>query len=414
MSDLQASVFLAGEQIGELKQVGADLTFRFLESYLTDLHRPTLGTYFNAHLHTDFVGTVPAPTWFNHLLPEGQLKKLIERTHHRTSMSKLDLLLALGRDLPGAVEIIKADETTPYTPARASATALGAPGSDAPAANPLRFSLAGLNLKFSGTNLGDRFVAGATDAHGRASILKLPDSRFPHLPVNEALTMRLAAAAGIDVPRVDLVHRENIRHVAEHNFAGEDWGYVIERFDRTPGGRVHIEDFLQVRGQPLSDAAKYSGNQQTLFNIVRSYTGEDDYNESIRRFVFNCLVGNADAHWKNWSFIYHDRISPRLAPAYDLVAVGYYADTTYGPGLNVDTDLALPLNKAKSVEKCSARQLHAISGPRFLNDPDFADRVLYETRRIKAVIAEAEPEHPLEEPILRYIQRVAAPALQWE
>ena len=318
MSDLQATVFLHGEAVGDLKQVGNDLTFRFRESYITDLRRPTLGTHFNAHLHNSFVGSVAAPTWFDHLLPEGQLKKLVEHAFHRSNLSKLELLLALGHDLPGAVEILPAQETSPYSPTHRSTPPEQISSASDSEVNPLRFSLAGLNLKFSGANLGERFVAGAKDASGKPSILKLPDSRFPNLPVNENLTMRLASEAGINVPQTSLVHRENIENVAEHNFAGEAWGYMIDRFDRAPNARVHIEDFLQVRGQELSDAAKYTGNQQTLFNIVRSYTDMGDYVEAIRRFVFNCLVGNADAHWKNWSLIYPDRVTPKLSPAYDL------------------------------------------------------------------------------------------------
>lgn len=413
MSDLQATVFLHGEAVGDLKQVGRDLTFRFRESYITDLRRPTLGTHFNAHLHDSFLGSVPAPTWFDHLLPEGQLKKLVEQAYHRSNLSKLELLLALGHDLPGAVEILPADETSQYSPTRNASRPKEILNPTASVISPLRFSLAGLNLKFSGANLGERFVAGATSEDGKPSILKLPDSRFPNLPVNENLTMRLASQAGINVPQTSLVHREDIENVAEHNFAGEEWGYVIERFDRAPNSRVHIEDFLQVRGQELSDAAKYTGNQQTLFNIVRTYTDTEDYVEAIRRFVFNCLVGNADAHWKNWSLVYPDRVEPKLSPAYDLVAVGYYADNLYGPGLMVDTDLALPLNKTKTIQKCSIKQLQTVSGPRLLNDPDFPDLVIELTRSIKQILLDAEANNPLEEPILRYIQCVSVPALQW-
>ena len=81
--------------------------------------------------------------------------------------------------------------------------------------------------------------------------------------------------------------------------------------------------------------------------------------------------------------------------------------------MNVDTDLALPLNKAKTIEKCTVKQLKTVSGPRLLNDPDFPDRVITLTREIRETLLDAEPNHPLEEPILQYIQRVSVPALRW-
>jgi serine/threonine-protein kinase HipA len=52
--------------------------------------------------------------------------------------------------------------------------------------------------------------------------------------------------------------------------------------------------------------------------------GEEAITEYTRRLVFNVLIGNADAHLKNWSLMYPDRRTPKLAPAYDLVATVPY------------------------------------------------------------------------------------------
>jgi serine/threonine-protein kinase HipA len=58
----------------------------------------------------------------------------------------------------------------------------------------------------------------------------------------------------------------------------------------------------------------------SIARVLWLEAGEEAVTEYTRRLVFNVLIGNADAHLKNWSLIYPDRRTPRLAPAYDLVA----------------------------------------------------------------------------------------------
>ena len=91
--------------------------------------------------------------------------------------------------------------------------------------------------------------------------------------------------------------------------------------------------------------AKYNGSFETVGALV--YRGHDieSLREFVRRLTFNILIGNGDAHLKNWSLIYRDPRVPTLAPAYDLVATFIYRPTIEGP-----EEMALRFGQSKRFE----------------------------------------------------------------
>jgi len=76
--------------------------------------------------------------------------------------------------------------------------------------------------------------------------------------------------------------------------------------------------------------AKYQGTFETVAAIA--YRGHDlrSLREFTRRLAFSVLVGNGDAHLKNWSLIYPDKRVPTLAPAYDIVSTPFYRESGDG------------------------------------------------------------------------------------
>ena len=111
----------------------------------------------------------------------------------------------------------------------------------------------------------------------------------------------------------------------------------MKRFDRSPHGPVHIEDFAQVfRQYPERkyERASYRNIAEVLWNEA----GEEAINQFLRRLTFSALIGNADMHLKNLSLIYADRVLPRLAPAYDLLSTIVYLP---------DESMALKLGRSK-------------------------------------------------------------------
>ena len=131
--------------------------------------------------------------------------------------------------------------------------------------------------------------------------------------------MTLARAVGIDVPDVRLVATKNIGRLPQNLPEAFGESLAVRRFDRpVGGGRMHIEDFAQVFG--VYPEKKYEkASYGSIARVLWLETGEEGITEYTRRLVFNVLIGNADAHLKNWSLIYPDGRSPKLAPAYDLV-----------------------------------------------------------------------------------------------
>lgn len=158
---------------------------------------------------------------------------------------------------------------------------------------------------------------------------------FQHLPENEDLTMKLAASSGIEIP----VH-------------GLAWGkdgnlfYFIKRFDRTDKGqKIALEDFAQLAG--LSRDTKYSYSIEKIVGLIDSYMTFPVLEKAkfFRLILFNFLVGNEDAHLKNYSVIVR-KDKHELSPGYDLV------NSTLALGDRASEESALPLaGKKKNLTK---------------------------------------------------------------
>ena len=324
------AVLLHGEHVGAIHRRDAFTKFVFDQDYWDRPDRAVLGRWFEDHPRKQPRAANWVPAWFSNLLPEGRLRELIAREQGVDTNCEIDLLVRIGGDLPGAVQVVS-DPSAPIDEGFEAAAdgPVNVPGPS----GRLRFSLAGVGLKFSMRQEGDRLVL---PAHGKGGdwIVKTPDGSYPGLVANEAAVMRLASDVGIEVPEVYVRHRDQVDELEEGAWpSDEDEAYVVRRFDRRAEGRVHIEDFAQVLGRSGIGEGKYRSTVETVAAIA--YRGRDraSLREMVRRSVFNLLVGNGDAHLKNWSLIYPDRKIARLSPAYDLVCTAVYPN---------QADLGLP------------------------------------------------------------------------
>ncbi|MCA1673857.1 MAG: HipA domain-containing protein [Actinobacteria bacterium] len=235
-------------------------------------------------------------------------------------MRSFPLLLALGRDLSGAVEV-RPDVDISSLVDRPEGWVHDA-GSDRPR---LAFSLAGVQLKFSMLREGRRFTLPMSGVGGQW-IVKLPDRTFRDVPSNEHAMMRWASAAGCDVPATELVTGADIG-LPESLVAATEPVFAIRRFDRADDRRVHVEDLAQVR--EVAPRYKYDNSSyDAIGRVIRTVAGDAAFEEYIRRLVLVVAMGNGDAHLKNWSLIYRDGITAELAPAYDMVSVTAYEQFT--------------------------------------------------------------------------------------
>jgi serine/threonine-protein kinase HipA len=258
------------------------------------------------------------PLWFEHLLPEvdGPLRKAVAGAVDLSPARGFPLLVLLGNDLPGNVTVRVPEEDISFrTVSRRVRESRGGVEDDA---LPLRVSLAGVQFKIS-ARLGKRGIAvPAWDEEGDW-IVKFADQGHKELPQIEFWTMEWARGAGISVPRTRLEPTESIEGIEHLASIAGDFAFAIERYDRTPNGRIHQEDFAQIQGLRTGDGKYRDINIDSIVRLVAELAPED-VDELITRIVFCVIAGNDDAHAKNWSLWYPDPTNPRLSPAYDLVS----------------------------------------------------------------------------------------------
>ncbi|MBP7759746.1 MAG: type II toxin-antitoxin system HipA family toxin [Alphaproteobacteria bacterium] len=291
--------------------------FAFDEAYLNDFHRPVLSQSFyrpsGEVIPESKSSAGKLPAFFSNLLPEGHMREYLAQRGGINPANEFRLIELLGQDLSGAVIL------TPLEGAQVEALS-PADGETDKDHHPLRFSLAGVQLKFSAIIERDGGLTIPATGMGGDWIVKLPAQNYAHVPENEYAMMDLAAQIGIPVPETRLVPLSEIANLPDMGHLAGKRALAVKRFDRTPKGRrIHIEDFAQVYN--IRPERKYEGvSYGNLAGMVWSLTGEVGLRDFIRRLTFCIVIGNGDMHLKNWSFIYEDARTPALAPAYDLLS----------------------------------------------------------------------------------------------
>lgn len=382
---LRLDVRVSGHLVGFLTRdrYGA-IRFTPDEAWLEGNQHPPLGLAFLADPSPRIAGT-GLPTWFDNLLPEvgSALRHHICRQRGLRETDAPSMLLALGRDLPGAVEVRGESE-----PAELPREEPVAPGR-------LRFSLAGMQLKLSMLLEGDKFVLPARGETGRW-IVKIAGERLPDLPQVEHCTMSWAAASGLSVPRHHVLGIETLQGVPSELIGTPKLAFAVERFDRAAdGSRVHQEDFAQAL--EIDAQAKYAdkGPRRTSYDalarLVKDACGPQAQAEFIDRLAFVIASGNDDAHLKNWSFQWGFDHRPRLSPCYDLVSsiswTDFGWDSPHGP-----PKLALAFGRSRRFDTLDPERLRIFA--QRANAPDGEARMIAALERVRATWATIEAQCP--------------------
>lgn len=351
MADVSVlGVLLYGEPIGTLILVPGDRSlFAFDEDYIADEERAVLSLGFKdsfGQLMTEFRPYGPRiMPFFSNLLPEGRMRDYLADRAGVNPEREFFLLWALGADLPGAITV------RPFVGGERPPVAGDGVDNESGAdrrAKVLRFSLAGVQLKFSAIIEGRGGLTVPARGMGGSWIVKLPSREFEGVPENEYSMMTLARLVGMDVPATNLVEVSSIRNLPPEVATLGGRAFAIERFDRLDDGSpVHIEDFAQVfRVYPRNKYRKAS--YVNIGQVIAAEGSDRDIAEYVRRLTFNALIGNADMHLKNWSMRYLDRRNARLAPAYDFVATIAYIE---------DENAALKFSRTKRFDQFSFEEL---------------------------------------------------------
>lgn len=330
--------------IGYLSQYGDILRVSFDLDYIQDPQRPMLSLSYLGSTEDGTRQILSAmrdgrlvrndgkwPAYFQNLLPEGHNRDRLAQQRGCRPEDEFELLAAAGHDLMGGIEVapVPENEGVP-TVVRHWHTALGLdvlepgfvefPVEDAAA-------LPGVVTKFSAVHDGRRYVV---KRHGAAGsfILKLPNSRHSDLVANEFMGYQLCQALGLDCSHAKVISRDEAELPEQVPFNDI---LAVTRFDRrVDGTRLHMEEFTQVLGyEPRHKYGKgLQADYSAMLSVLNRFSGNPstDVQEFVRRFVAFILMGNTDAHLKNWAVMYPDGVTPQLTPLYDPVCVTAFFD----------------------------------------------------------------------------------------
>jgi serine/threonine-protein kinase HipA len=269
--------------------------------------------------------------FFSGLLPEGNLRQRLATVLRLEYDDVFGLLREIGRDCAGALSIVP-DGTDLKTLADEGVEWLDEAGLDALVASmrtrplgvepesDIRISLAGAQNKTVLVVDGKRTGRPRGTTPSTHILKPAPREQFPDLVSNEAVCMTLARLAGLQVADVEVVR------------IGQVLALLVHRYDRSERGgrihRIHQEDFSQALRVLPSRKYQADGGPdlRRMTDLIRRFSAEvaTDVDEFVDRVAFNYLIGNADAHAKNFSILYAD--GPRLAPGYDLVSTEVYPE----------------------------------------------------------------------------------------
>lgn len=361
-------VLLHGELIGHLsRSPKGRIELHLLETYQNQVPRPVLGQKFELGKRSTYRSRKreSLPDFFSNVLPETELLlAMIEKSGNLEPGDDLELLAFVGGDLPGAVVARPVGEAELKLPLDEPEDALTPDEHPPESGDQLRFSLAGVQLKFSMLRADDRLALPAKNQEGEW-IVKFDSPAFRHLPENELSMLRWAQETGFEVPELHLHELDDVVGFPRRFGPAGSKVLAIRRYDRSPEGRIHQEDFAQVVGLPPSK--KYDQvTYEVMARLVRGFLGDEAVEELVRRLVLVVACGNNDAHLKNWSLVYPDRIQARWSPLYDQVSTIAWE----GP----DRELALKLAGVKAFG-----QIDRAAFERFADKADLdKDRVLGE------------------------------------
>lgn len=324
-------VYLHSQRVGTLSLVGGRLSFQYA---VEALNNPSLWPLSQSlPLQREPFSDRQSRPFFAGLLPEGRMRNLVARQAQVSSQNEFGLLEFIGGECAGAVSISTAEQPPPsdnaYDVKWLTSEQLAAVIDELPkrpmlaGTEGLRLSLAGaqdkLPVVYDGTRIGLP-LNGSPSTH----ILKPPIREVEDSVTNEAFCLHLAKAMKLPVAQASIYR------------GGHHHALLVKRYDRIEGSqgevqRIHQEDFCQALG--VISELKYQNEGgpgfPQIFDLLRSTTRPSALHvlNLLDYAVFNTLVGNHDAHGKNFSLLYHVS-EPVLAPLYDVVSTAIYPELT--------------------------------------------------------------------------------------
>jgi len=402
-------VYLHSDLVGHLVQdAGGRMVFDYAESWLNKPGATPLSQ--SLPLRTRRFNRNECRGYFAGILPEEPKREIIARNLGISARNDYAMLERIGGECAGAVTFVPAGQVLPernYSYRKLSAEELAAILQELPK-RPLLAGDEGIRLSLAGAQdkvavrieQGEVYLAlgGAPSTH----ILKPAVERFEGVVFNEALCMKLAAEAGLPAAAVETMKLNGIDCL------------IVERYDRIykkgPEAeptieRLHQEDFCQAQGMVSEHKYQKEGGPslKQCFGLLRevSSTPVIDLMRLLEAVIYNYLVGNNDAHGKNFSLLYQsigtENPETRLAPLYDIVSTIYYPE--------LSRDMAMKIGGEYSSENVTARNFEQLAEETGLAKPLVRSRVREMAERVIAALGKVEVTHPDAEKVATLIQQ---------
>ncbi len=402
-------VYLHRDLVGHLMQDDHGLMiFSYIDNWLEKPNAMPLSH--SLPLRSELFRGKECKGFFGGILPEGQKRELIAKNLGISARNDYAMLEQIGGECAGAVTFIPVGQSLPdrnYRYRQLSDEVLAGILKELPrrplmaGAEDIRLSLAGAQDKIAVHVSGDKIslpLGGAPSTH----ILKPAIEHFEGVVFNEAVCMRAASAAGLPTAEVEFRQVEEIDYL------------LVERYDRqkrmVPGGpsfyeRLHQEDFCQALG--VASEMKYQSEGGPLlkqcFALLREVSKVPiiDLQRLLDAVIFNVLIGNHDAHSKNFSFTYGEGAlitgkDVQLAPLYDLVSTVYYPELT--------PNMAMKVGGESKSEKLRPRNFEKLAMEANLAKPMVIQRVPELARTVLETIDEIDIVHPVGRGVIALIK----------
>lgn len=350
--------------------------------------------------------------FFEGLLPEEDNRKTLAALFGISAKNDFALLEQIGWECAGSVTLLPAgmplsEQVRDYKPI--TEQELGAYLRDLPSRpllagkEEMRLSLAGTQNKMAiAIDMGELYLPQGISPS--THILKPDSSRYNGLVFNESFCMRLARVLGLPTAKTETRRCEGIDYL------------LIERYDRFRSGertvhRLHQEDFCQALG--ISSDKKYQKEGgptlQKCFQLVQ----EVSHSPALERLtlldgvIFNFIIGNNDAHGKNFSLLYEGATGAKtsLAPFYDLVSTSYYSQ--------LSENMAMKIGDEQILNKVVPRHFEQFAEKAGLNGRLVLQRVRNLTRATLANLPRVVTEQAVEVQVARLIDKRCTHISQW-
>jgi serine/threonine-protein kinase HipA len=347
--------------------------------------------------------------FFAGILPDENKREIIARNLGISPRNDFSMLELIGGECAGAITLLPLETNPPRAAGKSyrpvNDTELESLLAELPkrpllaGEDGVRLSLAGAQDKIV-VHLKDNQISIPLGVAPSTHILKPTTERVKTVVQNEAFCMKLAAE--VDIPAATVTTR----------LAGQTEYLLVERYDRieTSTGelkRIHQEDFCQAMG--IAPEIKYQvEGGPTLaqcFSLLRSVSTNPviDLQRLLEAVIFNTLIGNCDAHGKNFSLLYKEK-SCRLAPLYDVLSTEFYPELT--------TQMAMKIGGEGKAHSLRPEHFEKLATEAGLAKGLITSRVVAVAQRVRDALQDSRQANTVEEQLTERISKRCAQVLE--